>query len=175
MNCVFSNCGTKMPKGEVTSSRRSSLLGTEAGPRARCSSCPEYGPSRRPSSLPIIIGKSNQITAFHVTLVKMDTSMMHINIIWWEIANTIRPSHFISTGVTTHTEEQLTRATAESERKPGAQAQGQLFNFLISRLFYTAPHHPLHLVSAWSPKKALHQPFVNIAWIHCEMSPHLKS
>lgn len=61
---------------------------------------------RRPSSLPIIIGKSNQITAFHVTLVKMDTSMMHINITWWEIANTIRPSHFISTRVTTPTEEQ---------------------------------------------------------------------
>lgn len=52
----------------------------------------------------------------------MDTSMMHINIIWWEIANTIRPSDFISTGVTTHTEEQLARAMAGSEHELGVQA-----------------------------------------------------
>lgn len=52
----------------------------------------------------------------------MGTSMMHINIIWWEIANTIRTSHFISTGVTTHTEEQLTWVMAGSEHKPGVQA-----------------------------------------------------
>lgn len=51
----------------------------------------------------------------------MDTSMMHINIIWWEIANTIRPSHFISTGVTTHTEEQLAWAMAGNEHEPDVQ------------------------------------------------------
>ena len=38
----------------------------------------------------------------------MDTNMIHINRIWWEIANTIRLSHFISSGVTPYTEEQLT-------------------------------------------------------------------
>lgn len=37
----------------------------------------------------------------------MDTNMIHINRIWWEIANTIRLSHFISSGVTPYTEEQL--------------------------------------------------------------------
>jgi len=81
MNCVFRSCGTKILKGEMTSSRQSSTLGMEAGLGAWCSSCPEYGPSRRPCSLLVIIRKSNQITAFHVTLVKIDTSKMHINII----------------------------------------------------------------------------------------------
>lgn len=47
----------------------------------------------------------------------MDTNMIHINRIWWEIANTIRLSHFISSGVTPYVEEQLTLAVKWTRRK----------------------------------------------------------
>lgn len=52
-------------------------------------------PKQGPHLFTIIIKQSNHITAFHVALEQMDTSMMHINIIGREIANTIRLSHFI--------------------------------------------------------------------------------
>lgn len=45
----------------------------------------------------------------------MDTNMIHINRIWWAIANTIRPSHFISSGVTPYAEEQLTLVVKKSK------------------------------------------------------------
>lgn len=65
----------------------------------------------------------------------MDTNMIHINRIWWEIANTIRLSHFISSGVTPYTEEQLTLVVMRNgweavdawlSRKGRAGSQGTL-------------------------------------------------
>lgn len=49
----------------------------------------------------------------------MDTNMIHINRIWWEIANTIRLSHFISSGVTLYAEEQLTLASTRNKMESG--------------------------------------------------------
>lgn len=45
--------------------------------------------------------------------------MIHINRIWWEIANTIRLSHFISSGVTPYAEEQLTLVVMKNKVENG--------------------------------------------------------